>query len=100
MPAFVVFHTPPDDTPMYQVCLLSGCTAIDPMRPEAMAGPTARRRNSSKVADANGSWLRAPSPACVAGSCAATTSVENSASERRVSFLMAVRDITAGFALY
>ena len=24
MPALVVFHTPPDDTPMYHVCLFSG----------------------------------------------------------------------------
>src|ERR1051326_5390863 len=98
MPALVVFHTPPDDTPMYQVCLFPGCTAIDPMRPEAIAGPTERRRNSSKVADANGSWLRAPSAVCVVvsrgccGSCAETTSVEISASERRVSFLITVRD--------
>src|SRR6185503_355320 len=37
MPALVVFHTPPEATPMYQVCLSSGCTAMTLMRPDIMA---------------------------------------------------------------
>ena len=70
VPALVVFHTPPDATPMYQVCLSSGCTATTLMRPDIIAGPTARSFSSLKVPDAQGSWLPA-APAPVAAGCAA-----------------------------
>src|SRR5262245_37039830 len=66
VPALVVFQTPPDATPMYQVCLSSGCTAIELMRPDINAGPMARSRRSLKVADVQGSLL-ATAPACAAG---------------------------------
>ena len=49
VPALVVFQTPPDATPMYQVCLSSGCTATTLMRPDISAGPTARSLKSLKV---------------------------------------------------
>src|SRR3954462_15326870 len=44
VPAFVVFHTPPAATPMYQVFLSRGFTARSVMRPETMPGPIERRR--------------------------------------------------------
>ena len=61
VPALVVFHTPPDATPMYHVCLSSGCTAIELMRPDMSAGPTARSFNSLKVPDAQGSLFASSS---------------------------------------
>ena len=54
MPALVVFHTPPEATPMYQVCLSSGCTAMVLTRPDISAGPTARKRSSVNVPAAHG----------------------------------------------
>ena len=62
VPALVVFQTPPDATPMYHVCLSSGCTATTLTRPDISAGPTARKRSSLNVPDAQGSWL----PRCAA----------------------------------
>src|SRR5688572_15351958 len=53
VPALCVFHTPPDATPMYHVCLSSGCTATTLMRPDISAGPTARSRKALNVADAH-----------------------------------------------
>ena len=41
-PAFVVFHTPPEPTAMYQVLLRCGCTAISAIRPPINAGPISR----------------------------------------------------------
>src|SRR5690348_6764692 len=94
MPALVVFHTPPDETPMYHVCLFSGCTAMEPTRPDAIAGPTARRRKSSNVAWTNGSGLLLP-VAGGAGSWALTARVHSSVLARS-SLFMALRDVTAG----
>src|SRR5687768_2820947 len=47
---------------MYQVCLSSGCTATTLMRPDMIAGPTARRRKLLKFAGAQGSWFWPPWP--------------------------------------
>src|SRR5687767_4065545 len=58
VPALVVFQTPPEATPIYQVCLSSGCTAITLMRPDIRAGPTDRSLKLLKVAGAQGSWFR------------------------------------------
>ena len=78
MPALVVFHTPPEATPTYHVCLSSGCTAMALTRPDIRAGPTARRRNSLNVPALSGSCVAgapagAPAgDAACRGSCAAT----------------------------
>ena len=42
MPAFVVFHNPPDPAATYQVLRLVGCTAMSAMRPPMTAGPMLR----------------------------------------------------------
>src|SRR5690242_401512 len=42
VPAFVVFHTPPDATATYHVRLSRGWTAMSAMRPDVSAGPMDR----------------------------------------------------------
>src|SRR5678815_2261269 len=42
VPAFVVFHTPPDATATYQMRLSRGWTAMSAMRPDVSAAPIDR----------------------------------------------------------
>ena len=49
MPAFSVFHTPPDPTATYQVLASSGCTAMSAIRPDIRAGPMLRNSRAEKV---------------------------------------------------
>src|ERR1043166_1966497 len=48
VPAFTVFHTPPECTATYQVLLSEGCTATSPIRPEGAAGPMFRSLSPAK----------------------------------------------------
>ena len=45
VPAFVVFHTPPDATATYHVRLSRGWIAMSDTRPDVTAGPMDRKRN-------------------------------------------------------
>src|SRR5258708_5774202 len=49
VPAFVVFHTPPDAVAKYQTRVSLGSTARSTMRPEIMAGPIGRSSRPAKV---------------------------------------------------
>src|SRR5258708_33496415 len=49
VPAFVVFHTPPDAVARYHTRGSLGSTARSTMRPEIMAGPIGRSSRPAKV---------------------------------------------------
>src|SRR5258708_34023921 len=49
VPAFVVFHTPPDAVAKYQTRVSLGSTARSTMRPEIMADPIGRSSRPAKV---------------------------------------------------
>ena len=49
VPAFVVFHTPPEAVARYHTRLSLGSTARSTMRPEIMAGPIWRSSRPAKV---------------------------------------------------
>ena len=62
VPAFSVFHTPPEPTATYQVCRLRGWMAMSLMRPDMMAGPMLRKASparSSAVSRGAGAALAA-----------------------------------------
>ncbi len=49
VPAFTVFHTPPEPTATYQVLGFVGSIAMSAMRPDMSAGPMARSFSPSKL---------------------------------------------------
>ena len=49
VPAFVVFHTPPEAVARYHTRVSLGSTARSTMRPEIMAGPIGRSSRPAKV---------------------------------------------------
>ena len=49
VPAFTVFHTPPEPTATYQVLGSVGSIAMSAMRPDMSAGPMARSFRPSNV---------------------------------------------------
>jgi hypothetical protein len=56
VPAFVVFHTPPDATPAYHVAGCVGCTTTWFTRPDISAGPIGRKRKEANVPLCHGSF--------------------------------------------
>ena len=62
LPAFTVFHTPPEATATYQVAGWAGWTARSMTRPEFTAGPISRSSSPVKVSG----FSRLSGPACAA----------------------------------
>src|SRR5512147_1729955 len=99
VPAFTVFHTPPECTATYHTLRLPGWMAISPIRPEVIAGPMERNRRPPNC-DARGpgpppaesalvSWRAGGAPRRAGGvpwarRSAGTTSAIGVRAERRV----------------